>query len=96
MEGVADQCADKPGGPRRGEDTDTEMGLAEDTSNPAPDGSPGSGPKPTESKPKYAYAFVEIVELNEEEMPTSYLEAPFGEPYGARIRLAPFLARSLS
>lgn len=55
---------------------DTDMDLGEGTSNAPSE----SDPAPSANKPEHKSAFVKIMELDEREMLTAYLEAFFGEP----------------
>ena len=90
VEGAADQCAVRPGGSPHAKDTNTEMAPSEGTFSTAPDKSPVSHPTPPKTKPKPKYAFVKIMELDEEKMFISYLEAFFGESHGAWTPPPPF------
>ena len=81
VEEVADQCAERPPESRHARDTDIEMDLGEGTPN---------DPTPPESSPKSKYAFVKLMELDEQKMLTSYLGAWFGEPDGVWIPPSPF------
>lgn len=57
---------DKPGESHHAKDTDNETDPDEGASRPAPDASPVSDPTPSETKSKPNYAFIKIMELDEE------------------------------
>ena len=57
---------DKPGESHHAKDTDNETNPDEGASSPAPDASLVSNPTPPETKSKPNYAFIKIMELDEE------------------------------